>query len=425
METNATVARVLDLLFCASLIAIWVILLYHIFLTICGYKHFARTLADGDDDLQLDEYPTVSILIPAHNEAMVIGRTLDAMARLIYPRDKLQIVVVDDSSNDGTGKIIARKIAEHPDVSLEVVTLVNEAKGKANTLNKGLERLTGEYVVIYDADNTPERRAILHLVKGILKDKKLGAVVGKFRTRNKTTNLLTRFINIETLSFQWLLQAGRGYFMGMVTIPGTNYIIRRSILDDIGGWNVNSLTEDTEVTIRIYDDGYRIAWSPHAVTWEQEPETLRVWLKQRTRWAQGNMSVTWHYFWHIGSIGSWRMTVDLIYFFCLYFLFFVAIIVSDLIFILGLLGIYHVTIRGPFDIIWILAYILFIAETYVSISLERGEANRSNLFLSMLMYFTYSQLWIVLVFRATYATLKKFFAGDKQVRWYKTERSAR
>lgn len=414
-----------DNLFIASLIATWLIIFYHVILTFGGYRHFVRTLTSAEPDVHLTEYPMITVLIPAHNEEMVIGRTIDAMARLIYPKDRLEIIVVNDCSTDRTGKILEKKCEKYP--QLKVVTLVPPygAKGKSNALNNGLKASQGEYIVVYDADNTPERRAVLYLVNAILRDEKLGAVVGKFRTRNKDVSLLTRFINIETLSFQWLLQAGRCHFFGITTIPGTNFIIRRHILDSMGGWNVNALTEDTELTIRIYDAGYRIYWLPYAVTWEQEPETLRVWLKQRTRWAQGNMWIIGQYLLKLFTLKDLRISADIIYFTFTYFVFFVAIIVSDVIFVLGILGLTKLTVTGPLGIIWLLAYVLFIAETYISLSLERGEGTGKNLALTALMYFTYSQLWIVLVFKASYLLAKRNFQKNTGFHWYKTERSAR
>jgi cellulose synthase/poly-beta-1,6-N-acetylglucosamine synthase-like glycosyltransferase len=412
-----------DTLFIASLVATWLILFYHVILTIGGYRHFVKTLTTFDPDIQLDEYPMITVLIPAHNEEMVIGRTVDAMSRLIYPKDRLEIIVVNDCSKDKTGKILAEKCVKYP--QLKVVTLEPPAgaKGKSNALNHGLKESRGEYIVVYDADNTPERRAVLYLVQAIVKDEKLGAVVGKFRTRNKDASLLTRFINVETLSFQWLLQAGRCHFFGITTIPGTNFIVRRSLLESMNGWNVNALTEDTELTIRIYDSGYRIFWLPHAVTWEQEPETLRVWIKQRTRWAQGNMWIIGQYVFKLFTLKDLRISADIIYFTFTYFVFFVSIIISDVIFILGLMGLVKLTVSGPFSIIWLLAYALFIAETYISLSLERGEGNGKNLALTALMYFTYSQLWILLVFRASYLLVKRMIKKDSSFHWYKTERS--
>ena len=92
----------IDTLFLIALAATWIILFYHVILTFGGYRHFVKTLTSTNDDIQLKEYPLVSILIPAHNEAMVIERTVDAMDRLIYPKDKLQIVIVNDCSTDKT-----------------------------------------------------------------------------------------------------------------------------------------------------------------------------------------------------------------------------------------------------------------------------------------------------------------------------------
>ena len=144
---------------------------------------------------------------------------------------------------------------------------------------------------MYDADNTPEPDAVRYLVTGLVKDRRAGAIVGKFRVINAQKNLLTRLINIETITFQWLAQAGRWFWFGMTTIPGTNFAIRRSIFEELGGWDEQALSEDTELSIRVYNLGYYIRFFPAAITWEQEPETWTVWWKQRTRWARGNVYV--------------------------------------------------------------------------------------------------------------------------------------
>lgn len=415
----------IDKLFIISMVATWIILFYHIFLTFGGYRHFVKTLTTRELDEEKMEYPTISILIPAHNEEMVIGRTVEAMARLIYPKDKLEIIVINDNSSDRTGEILEEKCRTISNLKVLKLVPPNCAMGKSNALNQGFAISKGQYIVIYDADNTPERRAVLYLSQMIVRHPELGAVVGKFRTRNKDVSWLTRFINIETLSFQWLLQAGRCHFFGLTTIPGTNFIIRRSLIEQMGGWNIKALTEDTEVTVRIYESGYKIYWLPHAVTWEQEPETLKVWSKQRTRWAMGNMWVMGHYFINLFKIHNQRMRADVVYFTFTYFVFFWAVVVSDVIFILGLLGISHITLSGPFMVIWLLAYVLFVAETYMSLSLESGEGNLKNFLLTALMYFTYSQLWIVLVVKAGYLLIKRWFSHDQTVHWYKTERSSR
>lgn len=414
-----------DWLFLISMAATWMLLLYHVFLTFGGYRYFLRSIDFATQDYQeIVNYPQVSVLVPAHNEEMVIGRTVDSLLRLDYPADKIEIIVINDSSTDRTGEILAEKQAKNKQLKVVTIHPPLGAKGKSNALNQGLKEASGELIAVYDADNTPQRKALRFLVEAILQDHLLGAVVGKFRTRNRDVNLLTRFINIETLSFQWLVQAGRCFYFKLTTIPGTNFVIKRSLLEQLGGWNTQALTEDTELTIRIYEKGYHISWVPEAVTWEQEPERLNVWLKQRTRWARGNIWVINHYITALFKMKNNRITADIIYFFFTYLIFFVSVVVSDVIFILGLTGIVHLTLNGPFIIIWIMAYALFILETFISLSLERGEGSFGNLALTILMYFTYCQLWLYLVFRATKETIKDRIQG-RTFYWYKTERSER
>lgn len=411
-----------DYAFVISMTIVWFILLYHIFLTIFGYRYFLKTQRSTLDSDELPYYPKVTVLIPAHNEEKVIGNTIDAIMRSIYPKEKLEVIVINDSSTDRTGEVLKERAKRYPNLKVLEIKPPLGAKGKANALNQGLKLASGDFIVVYDADNTPERRAILNLVRFILDDPNLGAVVGKFRTRNKDRSILTRFINIETLSFQWLVQSSRNYLWGLATIPGTNFIIRKELLEKIGGWETSSLTEDTELTIRIYQSGYRILWIPYAVTWEQEPERLGIWFKQRTRWARGNLAVIFTYLKNFFSLRDKKIMFDILYFAYIYLLAFSGIVVSDLIFILGLLGIVKLHIGGPLILIWFLAYALYITETYISLSFERGEGNLENFLLICLMYFTYCQLWLIVVIRAIYFSIREKITG-KALRWYKTERS--
>ncbi|MCX7795399.1 MAG: glycosyltransferase [bacterium] len=417
-----TILTFWDYAFVVSMAIVWFILLYHIFLTFFGYRYFLETQRFEINSENLPEYPKVTVLVPAHNEEKVIGNTIDAIMRSIYPKEKLEVIVINDSSTDRTGEVLREKAKRYNNLIVLEIQPPLGAKGKANALNQGLKLASGNYIVVYDADNTPERRAILNLVRFIINNPNLGAVVGKFRTRNRDRNILTRFINIETLSFQWLIQAARNYLWGLATIPGTNFIIRKEILDKIGGWETNSLTEDTELTIRIYQSGYKILWIPYAVTWEQEPEKLKVWFKQRTRWARGNLAVIFTYLKNFSSLRDRKIMFDILYFAYIYLLAFSGIVVSDTIFVLGLLGIVKLNIGGPLFIIWFLAYALYITETFISLSFERGEGNLENILLISLMYFTYCQLWLIVVIRAIYFSVREKITG-KALKWYKTERS--
>ncbi|MCT4631919.1 MAG: glycosyltransferase [Firmicutes bacterium] len=414
----------IDILFLYSLISIWLLLVLNIVLTYFGYL-YQNELNSTDIDLERDirDYPFVSILIPAHNEGKVIGHTVKAMLELDYPNDRYEIIVINDNSNDNTESEI-EKVLDHY-IDREIIVINNKQttgpKGKSNALNVGLKRAVGEFVVVYDADNTPNNQALKYLVYGITRNGKYGAVIGKFRTRNKERNTLTRFINIETLSFQWMAQAGRWKLFRLCTIPGTNFIIRKSILEKLGGWDVRAIAEDTEISFRIYALGYKISFMPFAVTYEQEPETLKVWFKQRTRWVSGNIYVMIKFIRYSLKERQFNILFDLFYFFSVYILFLSSIIVSDTIFILGLFTDVSVSLNGNYLVVWLLTYIIFVLQITIALSMEKGEVNNKNLRLILIMYFTYCQLWLIVSIKGMYTNIKSRFLG-KETKWYKTER---
>ncbi|WP_027631830.1 glycosyltransferase [Clostridium hydrogeniformans] len=415
--------NILDFLFILCVLSIWIMLFYNAILTLYGYKYFVEVSEKSLAPIKnMNYFPKVSILIPAHNEEKVIEKTVKSMFKLDYPSEHLEIIVINDNSSDNTASVLKTLQDDNPSKNLIVINTDKNTggRGKSGALNIGYKKSTGEYLVIYDADNTPEPLALRHLVYTIISNNEYGAVIGKFRTRNKK-NLLTKFINIEGLSFQWMAQGGRWKLFKLCTIPGTNFIIRRSIIDEIKGWDPNAIAEDTEISIRIYRMGYKICFMPLAVTWEQEPETIKVWLKQRTRWVQGNVYVLFKYLSFPFRGGKSKILIDIYYFFSVYFLFLVSVLLSDLIFVLGLFTNYKVSISGNFMILWILSYLMFILEVSISLTMEKGEFTKENFFIIALMYFTYCQMWIVVSIKGFYMYIKNTLL-KKQHTWYKTER---
>lgn len=411
-----------DLLIYLSLFLIWLMLFYHAFLMLGGYYHslkyknFKRRL-----NLSLEDYPLVSILIPAHNEEMVIEETIQSMIRLDYPKDKLEVLIINDYSSDQTGSIIDRYAKEYSFIHAVHTKPPNAGKGKSGALNEGLKHSTGDIIVVYDADNTPEPAAVKNLALGLVKDRKAGAIVGKFRVVNANKNLLTRLINIETLTFQWLAQAGRWFWFRMTTIPGTNFAIRRSVLEQLGGWDEKALSEDTELSIRVYNLGYYIRFFPEAITWEQEPENLRVWWRQRTRWARGNIYVILKYLSQMHHLRNKKIVIDIFYFLFTYFLFFGGVMISHLIFAVNLVHDLELSIGVVSYALLITGFLLFVTEICLALSMEQKQLTLKNFFILLLMYFTYSQLWIFLVVRASYIEVKRVIL-KQEITWYKTQR---
>jgi len=408
----------LSFIFLIAVILIWFMIGYQFVLTVFGYINYIKSMKEKKlvDSSDYD-FTSCSILIPAHNEEVVIAETIESMMALNYPKDKLEIIIINDGSTDSTREIVLSYAIKDSRVKLFDVPKGEGGKGKSRALNLGIKTVKSDVVAIYDADNTPDSNALRYLVASLISDNRLGAVLGKFRTVNKKRNLLTRFINIETLSFQSMLQAGRWQMNRIATLPGTNFVMWTNLIQELGGWDEEALTEDSELSIRIYEMGKLIKFIPYAVTYEQEPEKWSIFLRQRTRWVRGNFYVISKFFKEIPKFRNKRLAFDLLYTLSLYYIFFIAIMISDLLFFLSAFNVIAMSLPGPYTIVWVMAIILFIFEIMLAISYDEEE-NALNIILTFFMYFTYCQLWIYIVLRAAYID---FVKREKRT-WDKTVR---
>lgn len=404
------------------IIAIWGILIVNLVLTIAGYCYYLRWQRRTVPELPT-EVPFVSILVPAHNEGKVLWKTVSALLEFDYPQQRYELIVINDNSSDNSAAVLTRMQAMYQDRHFQVINTDAQtgSKGKSNALNIGLKLAKGTVISVYDADNTPEAGALRYLVATLMQDSALGAVIGKFRTRNRNATMLTRFINIETLAYQWMAQAGRQQLLQLCTIPGTNYVIRRSVLEQIGGWDVKALAEDTEISFQVHRLGKRIAFQPWAVTWEQEPQTIDVWFHQRARWVKGNIYVILKNLSLLFCTDAKVIWFDLLYFMSTYFLLMFSLVFSDVIFVLSVADMVHITLQDDNGAVWLVAILLFILSTFVAITTEKGEMTIANLGIVSLMYFVYSQMWLaVAIYGMVGYTREQIF--HQQVQWYKTKR---
>jgi cellulose synthase/poly-beta-1,6-N-acetylglucosamine synthase-like glycosyltransferase len=410
-------SRFLDALFVASAMTIWFIIAYQFALFLAGLIYSRRAAQRLPE---VFDWPPVSIMVPARNEARVIESTMDALLSLDYPADRLEVVIVNDGSTDTTeGLVTARSVAD-PRVRCLTVPKEQSGRGKAAALNLAFSLVSHDLIAIYDADNRPEPPSLKKLVYALARQPELAAAVGKFRCINRNRNLLTRFINIESLAFQWIVQAGRWALIGVTTLPGTNFVFRKKALVEAGGWDEEALTEDAELTIRLYETGKRIRFVPDAVTWEQEPESLRVWFRQRTRWARGHNYVLSKHLSRLLHLRPRVLAIEILYALFIYYVVFLAVAVSDIAFVLAGLGLVSVRALGPYSEVWLLAFALFVLEVTIALSRERDEDSFTNLLLVVVAYFTYCQLWIAVVVRAFFDDV---VLRRKRV-WAKTERFA-
>ncbi len=411
-----------DVLSLYAIIAIWGLMFLNIFLSIGGFIYMVK-VGQTDGRVPLEEYPMVSVMVPAHNESIVIRKTVEALLAFDYPKDRYEIIVINDNSTDNSDEVLKSIQEDNPDRKLIAINTDNiiGGKGKSNALNIALSVASGSVIAIYDADNTPAQDALIILVENLMANDKLGAVIGKFRTRNRNASILTRFVNIETLAYQCMNQAGRFFFFKLCTIPGTNFVIRRSIIDAMGGWDTKALSEDTEISFRIYRMGYYIKFMPLAVTWEQEPQFLKQWFKQRTRWAKGNLYVLIKNFKYVFDKKAGPMRLDVLYYALVYILMLTSLICSDAIFVLGVLGFCHSTLGGFSTLLWGMAILLFVLNVLITLSVEKNEFSLESALLVLLMLFTYSKMWVAVVVNAGILSIQDRIY-HKEVVWDKTER---
>ena len=227
----------------------------------------------------------VSVLIPAFNEARVIEASV---RRVLQSCDiGLEVIVIDDGSNDATSAIISRAFGGDPRVQL----LTLENGGKARALNEGLKLAKGEIIIALDADTQFETDTIARLARWFV-DPKIGAVAGNAKVGNRH-NLVTRWQAVEYVTAQNLERRALSQFDAIMVVPGAVGAWRRAALAEVGDYPTDTLAEDQDLTIAIQRKGWRIGYDVDAVAWTEAPESFSALSKQRFRWAFGTLQCLW------------------------------------------------------------------------------------------------------------------------------------
>ena len=246
----------------------------------------------------LEHEPNVAVLVPAWNEAFVIGRTIDTLVGLDYPEDRLRVYVVDDASTDETPDVALAKAAEHPGRVFHL-RRAKGGEGKAHTLNHGLRQIRAEgwyeAVLVIDADVIFTFRSLRRMVRH-LADPGVGAVTGYIKEGSRPANFMNRFISFEYISAQAGARRAQNVLGAQACLAGGAQLLRRESLEAIGGEiDTSSLAEDTFTTFNVQLSGRRVVFEPHAIVWAEEPRDIAGLWKQRVRWGRGNVQVTLRY----------------------------------------------------------------------------------------------------------------------------------
>jgi cellulose synthase/poly-beta-1,6-N-acetylglucosamine synthase-like glycosyltransferase len=237
----------------------------------------------GEDPGEDWDPPNVSVLVPVKNEEKVVGRLLDSLVRLDYPKENLEVVVVEDESKDRTLEICKGYAEKYPWIK---VFHRDASLGKGDALNFAFHQSSGEIVATFDADDVPEEQAVKKALR-YFNSPETGAVHGFHRTLNLRESIISRLAAYENFLYR-LSNDGKYALRLFVTFSGSNTFFRRSALEKVGLWDPKSLVEDAELSVRFARAHIATRLAP-VECWQEMPARVGSLFKQRIRWSGGNM----------------------------------------------------------------------------------------------------------------------------------------
>lgn len=229
--------------------------------------------------------PTVTVIIPVYNEEVVIRKTIRAIMKSDYPIT--EILVIDDGSTDNTAGIVTKVFSFSRKVKL--ISKING--GKTSALNLAIRHAIGDIIITIDADTVFQKSTISRLVENF-SDPKVAAVSGDCKVGN-IINQITLWQHIEYVTANHLEKRAFEELNCIPIVPGSNSAWRKSVVQELGSYHHDTLAEDAELTLRILNAGYKIRFEDRAISYEEAPETIKDFIKQRDRWSYGVLQVIW------------------------------------------------------------------------------------------------------------------------------------
>jgi cellulose synthase/poly-beta-1,6-N-acetylglucosamine synthase-like glycosyltransferase len=249
------------------------------------FKHRAK--ATGEPLRRFEQLPPVTIQLPLYNERYVVERLIEEVLKIEYPKGLLQIQVLDDSTDD-TAPFAEALVERYRNIGypIEYRHRSNRHGFKAGALQEGLESATGELVAVFDADFCPPPEFLMKTVHHFA-DPKVGVVQTRWSYLNRDYNFLTE-VEAMLLDGHFILEHGArsraGYFFNF---NGTAGVLRRAMIDDAGGWQHDTLTEDSDLSYRAQLKGWRFVYLPGLDCPSELPVEMHGFQVQQSRWAKG------------------------------------------------------------------------------------------------------------------------------------------
>ena len=228
-------------------------------------------------------WPFVTIQIPVYNDPVAI-RCMKSCLKFDYPKDKFEIIVADDST-DGTKRIIDDFMKKRPE-KIRVFRRNTRQGFKSGALNNVLKYSNGDFIVIFDSDFVPPKNFLKKIVNPFFQDEKIAIVQSRMGYINHNQNFITKLAST-------LLMVYHNFYcpmsskMGISFFCGTHGAIRKDVLIETGGWNEKNLTEDAELSIKIFKKGYKSLYLPNLKVKGELPFTFEAFIRQQMRWTYG------------------------------------------------------------------------------------------------------------------------------------------
>lgn len=237
-----------------------------------------------------DAWPLITTQLPLFNELNVAERVICAVAALDYPQDKHEIQVLDDST-DETREIVDRVVSELAAEGYRISVFRRDDRTgfKAGALKAGMQVCSGQYIAIFDSDFVPQPDFLKQCVPLLLDDEDVGLVQARWGHLNPNESFLTRAQSLGIDGHFVIEQSARCYGRLFLNFNGTAGLWRRQAIDDAGGWEADTLTEDMDLSYRAQLKGWRIAYRPDVVAPAELPSSYAAFKAQQFRWAKGSI----------------------------------------------------------------------------------------------------------------------------------------
>ena len=279
------------------LVAVGGVVVVRLLLTLIVARRHARRRRDPSFRWGSDVRDPVSVIVPAFNETENIEATLRSILANDHP---LEILVVDDGSSDGTAELVES-------LALPAVRVIRQPNsGKPIALNTGVARARHDLVVMMDGDTVFQPDTVGRLVAPFA-DPRVGAVAGNVKVANRTA-LIPRLQHIEYVVGFGVDRRVQDTLGAITTIPGAAGAFRRQAVLDVGGLSLDTLAEDTDLTIALGREGWRVVYEERAIAWTEAPTTLTQLWRQRYRWTYGTMQAVWKHRRALRERGASRRT---------------------------------------------------------------------------------------------------------------------